>query len=294
MEEARSFPGFGNTAMIDRDAAFDVIDQMRQTIPEELKQARWIVKERQAMLDEARSESDRIIRAAQEEAEKITSEEEVIKRAEKRSAEIMEEARRREREIRLGAEDYADEVLANLEDNLARLLEAVQRGRSKLQGVPEEENKGMNKLVKLKRPGMGIGDSRELSVSLDLSSFDLYGRRHEVKAAEAYIQLTRLTEGLHLDFEVTCDVATTCDRTLEPTEITLRFGESEFLSGPNDPELYVEDWELNITRYAQEALPSEIPMQVFCPGTKPVTPVDKDDNIDPRWRGLGDFFAANF
>ncbi len=138
VEEARSFPGFGNTAMIDRDAAFDIIDQMRQTIPEELKQARWIVKERQAMLDEARSESDRIIRQAQEEAEKITSEEEVLKRAEKRSAEIMEESRRREREIRLGAEDYADEVLANLEENLARLLEAVQRGRSKLQGVPEE------------------------------------------------------------------------------------------------------------------------------------------------------------
>ena len=138
VEEARSFPGFGNTAMVDRDAAFDVIDQMRQTIPEELKQARGIVKERQAMLDEARSESDRIIRGAQEEAEKITSEEEVLKRAEKRSAEIMEDSRRREREIRLGAEDYADEVLANLEDNLGRLLEAVQKGRSRLQGVQEE------------------------------------------------------------------------------------------------------------------------------------------------------------
>lgn len=90
------------------------------------------------MLDEARSESDRIIRGAQEEAEKLTSEEEVLKRAEKRGTEIMEDARRREREIRLGAEDYADEVLANLEDNLARLLEAVQRGRNKLQGAPEE------------------------------------------------------------------------------------------------------------------------------------------------------------
>jgi F0F1-type ATP synthase membrane subunit b/b' len=138
VEDARSFPGFGNTAMVDRDAAFDIIDQMRQTIPEELKQARWIVKERQAMLDEARSESDRIIRSAQDEAEKITSEEEVLKRAEKRSAEIMEDARRREREIRLGAEDYADEVLANLEDNLGKLLEAVQRGRTKLQGVQEQ------------------------------------------------------------------------------------------------------------------------------------------------------------
>jgi cell division septum initiation protein DivIVA len=103
VEDARSFPGFGNTAMVDRDAAFDIIDQMRQTIPEEL-----------------------------------TSEEEVLKRAEKRSAEIMEDARRREREIRLGAEDYADEVLANLEDNLGKLLEAVQRGRTKLQGVQEQ------------------------------------------------------------------------------------------------------------------------------------------------------------
>ena len=90
------------------------------------------------MLDEARSESDRIIRGAQEEAEKLTSEEEILKRAEKRGTEIMEDARRREREIRLGAEDYADEVLSNLEDNLARLLEAVQRGRNKLQGAPEE------------------------------------------------------------------------------------------------------------------------------------------------------------
>lgn len=138
VEEARSFPGFGNTAMVDRDAAFDVIDQMRQTIPEELKQARWIVKERQAMLDEARSESDRIVKQAQEEAEKMTSEEEILKRAEQRGTEIMEEARRREREIRLGAEDYADDVLASLEENLGRLLEAVQRGRSQLQGVQEE------------------------------------------------------------------------------------------------------------------------------------------------------------
>ena len=152
----------------------------------------------------------------------------------------------------------------------------------------------MDKLITLRRPGKGIGDSRELSVALDLPPFDLYGRRHEVKTAEARIRITRLAEGLHLDLEVACDVATTCDRTLQPTELTLRFSESEFLSGPNDPELYVEDWELNITRYTREALPSEIPMQVFCPGTKPVKPVAKDHKMDPRWRNLGDFFAANF
>jgi uncharacterized protein len=150
----------------------------------------------------------------------------------------------------------------------------------------------MDKLIKLKRPGMGVGDSRELSASFDLPAFDLYGRRHEVETAEARVWVTRLAEGLHLDFEVTCSLTTSCDRTLEPTELDVTFGDSEFLSGPNDPELYVEDWELNVSRYAREALPSEVPMQVFCPGTKPVESDASEDEIDPRWRDLGDLFAS--
>jgi uncharacterized protein len=152
----------------------------------------------------------------------------------------------------------------------------------------------MNKLIKLKRPGMGLGDSRELSASLDLPPFDLYGRRHEIRAAEARVWVTRLTEGLHLHLDIVCNVSTTCDRTLEQVDFTLAFGESAFLSGPNDAELCIEDWELDVARYAGEALPSEIPMQVFCPGTEPVIPAESDDEIDPRWRGLGDLFAANF
>ena len=141
---------------------------------------------------------------------------------------------------------------------------------------------------------MGIGDSRELSTSFDVPSFDLYGRRHEISGAKVRVRITRLSEGLHLDFEVVCNVSTTCDRTLEPVDLRLAFGESEFISGPNDRELYVEDWELNVSRYTREALPSEVPMQVFAPGTKPVNPADTDDEIDPRWRSLGNLFAANF
>ncbi|MDQ3913075.1 MAG: DUF177 domain-containing protein [Actinomycetota bacterium] len=146
--------------------------------------------------------------------------------------------------------------------------------------------------IKLKRPGLGIGDIHAHSAPFELPSFDLYGRRHEVKTAEARVRVTRLVEGLHLDFEVVCEVATTCDRTLEPVELILYFGESEFLLGPNDPELYVEDWELNVARYAQEALPSEIPMQVFCPDTKPISPTSKEDEIDPRWQVLSNIFVA--
>ena len=138
VEDARSFPGFGNTAMVDRDAAFDIIDQMRQTIPEELKQARWIVKERQEMLAEAKREAERIVKEARERQDRLISEQEVTKQAERAAEDIIEDARGREREIRLGAEDYADEILNTLEVNLQKFLAAVQRGRDRLAGREEE------------------------------------------------------------------------------------------------------------------------------------------------------------
>jgi uncharacterized protein len=152
----------------------------------------------------------------------------------------------------------------------------------------------MNEKIKLKRPDMGIGDVRELSTCFSLTPFDLYGRHHEVIEAEALARVTKLAMGLHLDLEVECEVETSCDRTLEPTRLTLVFGESEFLPGPNDRELYVEDWEFDVARYAREALPSEVPMQVFCPGSKPVNPEPEEGGDDPRWRGLGDLFASGF
>ena len=149
-----------------------------------------------------------------------------------------------------------------------------------------------NQKIKLKRPGMDVGDSRELSSRFDVPSFELYGRVHEVTGAQVRVRVTKLAEGLHLDLEVTCNVTTSCDRTLEPTELTLTFGVSEFLEWANDPELYVEDWELDVTRFTEEALPSEVPMQVFCPGTEPVRPDDGGDEIDPRWRALDGIRAA--
>lgn len=123
-----------NSVIINEQNLYDIIDEMRAALPDELKQARWIVKERQEMIEEAEKEATRIIEEAREKAEKMASEIEVVKLAEKRANEMIEAAQAREREIRLGAEDYADEMLANLEVNLGKLLTAVQRGRDRLQG----------------------------------------------------------------------------------------------------------------------------------------------------------------
>src|ERR671911_425174 len=96
---------------VDKEEIYDILDQMRATIPEEIKQARWIVKERQEMLAEAKRESERIIKEAREEQVRLIGEEEIVKQAERQAEEIIEDARAREREIRLGAEDYAEDIL---------------------------------------------------------------------------------------------------------------------------------------------------------------------------------------
>jgi cell division septum initiation protein DivIVA len=123
---------------IDREEIEEIIDQMRATIPEEIKQARWIVKERQEMLAEAKREAERLISEAREHAAQAASQQEIVRLAERQAQELLNEARGREREIRLGAEDYADEILNTLEVNLGKFLSAVQRGREQLAARSED------------------------------------------------------------------------------------------------------------------------------------------------------------
>src|SRR6266704_3680793 len=106
---------------IDREEIYDIPDQMRATIPEEIKQARWIGKERQELLAEAKREVDRLLAEAWGQAD-----------------EIVDDARRGAREMKLEMEDWADNQLASLEVNRERFLTAVRRGRERLHERSQE------------------------------------------------------------------------------------------------------------------------------------------------------------
>ncbi len=135
--EGKKVP-LSSSVMVNEQKIYDMIDEIRASFPDEIKQARWIVKEKQEMLDESEKEAARIVDDATQQAEDLASQTEVARRAEEHAATTLEDVRSKEREIRLGAEDYADEMLANLEVNLGKLLTAVQRGRDRLQGKTAE------------------------------------------------------------------------------------------------------------------------------------------------------------
>ena len=117
---------------INREEIYDILDQMRATIPEEIKQARWIVKERQEMLGEAKREQDRLLQEAREQAVREASQTEIVRLAERQAQEIIDEARRTARETRLepahGHLSLAEELVGDVHAWLVEDRSVTRRG----------------------------------------------------------------------------------------------------------------------------------------------------------------------
>ena len=128
LDGSRRIP-FSANIVVNGDEVYDLIEELRNVMPEEFKQSRWIVRERENMIEEARKQAEKIISSAQEKADVLVGETEIMKRATRRSEEMMSSIETRARTIRLEAEDYADEKLANLEAVLHKLLNSIEKGR---------------------------------------------------------------------------------------------------------------------------------------------------------------------
>lgn len=128
-----------SSVVVSEKKILDLLDELRLSLPEELKEARWIVKERQEIINDGKQESERNVAEARVKSESLIAETEVVKEAKRQATEIVEEARNRAKKIRLEAEDYVDEKLANLEVTLDQLIATIQKGREKLHGKLEIE-----------------------------------------------------------------------------------------------------------------------------------------------------------
>ncbi|MCJ7665802.1 MAG: ATPase [Actinobacteria bacterium] len=126
---------FSAKIVVNGDEIYDLIEELRNVLPDEFKQSRWIVKERENMIAEAKKQADKIVRDAVEKAGVMVGETEIMKRANRKSEEIMASIEARARTIRLEAEDYADERLANLEAVLHKLLNAIEKGRDQFKST---------------------------------------------------------------------------------------------------------------------------------------------------------------
>lgn len=127
-----SHPPLSKKVMIDEQRAWEIIDQMRVAIPEEVKKAKRINQERDRIIAQANEEADRIVQLGREEADRLADNNEVTKAAQTRATTIVERAQREAEALKLDADDYTTQVLGKLEEDLAKALSIVRNGLMKL------------------------------------------------------------------------------------------------------------------------------------------------------------------
>ena len=121
-----------STPRIDRDEIIEIIGEALARLPEELRQARWMLREKQDFVNKARREAEEIIEAARVQAERMVQRTEVVRAAESRARMVVENAEADARRLRMETEDFLDQRLGSFEILLDRLMKTVATGRQRL------------------------------------------------------------------------------------------------------------------------------------------------------------------
>jgi hypothetical protein len=117
---------------IDGDEIIELLDEAVRRMPEEMRHARWMIKERQEFVSKTRREADELLEAARVQAERMVQRTEVVRAAEQRARQINEAAEADARRLRHETEDFLDQRLASFEILLDKLAKTVHAGRSRL------------------------------------------------------------------------------------------------------------------------------------------------------------------
>ncbi len=112
---------FSDKSLVDADACLDIIDELRESLPNELERAANIMKERRQILIDAEEEAKQCIAVAQKTAEEMISENEITRNAEIEGKKIIDMARQNAKEIKLSAKNYAVDLLTELKNRVGEL-----------------------------------------------------------------------------------------------------------------------------------------------------------------------------
>jgi hypothetical protein len=121
-----------STPRIDRDEIIELLEEALHRLPDELRQARWMLKERQEFVAKTRREADELLEAARVRAERMVQRTEVVRAAEQRARQILEAAETDSRRLRHETEDFLDQRLGSFEILLDKLSKTVATGRHRL------------------------------------------------------------------------------------------------------------------------------------------------------------------
>ena len=132
VNDAKSMPFSGGKVLVSSDEIYDIIDQIQDAMPAEVRQAKNIVADRKQIIGEANRESENIIRAAEERKKVMLNQNEIVREAQAKAKEIEEDAKRKSAEIRKAANVYVDGIMKRTEESLSAQLSEVKKTRANI------------------------------------------------------------------------------------------------------------------------------------------------------------------
>jgi len=133
LAEARPLP-MSTTVKVNRDDLLHLLEQAQEKLPEELRAARWLLKERDDFVAKARQEHQDLIDEGRAQVGRMVERQQIVKAAEQRARQIVAEAKEEANTLKRQVEDYCDQRLASFEVVLNRTAATVQKGRERLLG----------------------------------------------------------------------------------------------------------------------------------------------------------------
>jgi len=131
LNESRPIP-LTHSVVVDEDRVLEIIDQMRISIPDEVKKSQQVLAQRDRVMAQAQEEANRTLSLAKRRGEESLSRDTIVEAAHERAEQILEQARAEADSIHFEADDYTVETLAALEDELTRLLNQTRNGIAKI------------------------------------------------------------------------------------------------------------------------------------------------------------------
>ena len=132
INDAKSMPFSGGKVMVSSDEIYDIIDQIQDAMPAEVRQAKNIVADRKQILAEANRESENIIRAAEERKKAMLNQNEIVREAQAKAKEIVDDAKQKSAEIRKAAIGYVDSIIRRTEESISTQLDEIKKTRANI------------------------------------------------------------------------------------------------------------------------------------------------------------------
>ena len=130
--DSKTLPLSGGKVIVDAEKIYDILDEIQDTLPAEVRQAKNIVADRSQIIAEAKKEADDIIRAAEERKKQMIEQSEVMREAKAESAELINAAKAKSAEIRKAANDYVENVMKRTDDAITAQLTELRKTRQNL------------------------------------------------------------------------------------------------------------------------------------------------------------------